>query len=146
MNRQNGFTLIELLVAVAIVGILAAVAVPSYRDYVLRSQLAEAFATLSGHRVKMEQFYQDNRTYTNACDAGTVATKPVDSAHFGFLCNIAGDGQSYLLTATGAAGSSTAGFQFSLDQSNNRATGTVPTGWSVPSPNNCWTRKKGGVC
>ena len=146
MNRQEGFTLIELLVVVAIAAIIAAVALPSYRDYILRAQLSEAFSTLLGQRVKMEQFFQDNRTYTGACDAGTVATKPVDTAHFGFACNIAGDGQSYALEATGVAGSTTAGFRYRLDQSNNRTTVAVPSGWSVPAPNTCWARKKGGVC
>jgi type IV pilus assembly protein PilE len=146
MNRQTGFTLMELLVVMAIVGIIAAVALPSYRDYVLRARLTEAFSTLLGHRVKMEQFFQDNRTYTGACDPGTVATKPVDSAHFGFACNIDGTGQTYALTATGVSGSATAGFQFSLDQSNNRTTVAVPTGWSMPAPNTCWVRKKGGEC
>mgnify|MGYP003527119509 CR=1 FL=1 len=61
------------MVTIVIISILAAIAIPSYRDYVVRGALPEAFSTLSAHRVKMEQFFQDNRTYAGAC---TVATRP----------------------------------------------------------------------
>lgn len=146
MKGQHGFTLIEVMIAIAIIGILSAIAVPAYNDYVLRSQLTEAFARLAEQRVKMEQFFQDNRTFTGACDAGTVATKPADSAHFAFACDIAGDGQSYTIRASGMSGSSTDGFRFAIDQSNARSTEAVKSGWSLPSPNTCWARKKTGEC
>ena len=71
-----GFTLIEVMVVVAIVGILAAVAYPSYQDYVTRGQIAEGTSTLADTRVRLEQFFQDNRTYIGACAAGTVAVLP----------------------------------------------------------------------
>ena len=70
MKRIRGFSLIELLVAVAIVSILASIAIPGYRDYVRRGKLAEAYTNLASQRVKMEQFYQDTRTYNNACQTG----------------------------------------------------------------------------
>ena len=64
MKKQSGFTLIELLIVVAIVGILAAIAVPMYTDHITRSQLIEGHTGLSDFRVRMDQFFQDNRTYT----------------------------------------------------------------------------------
>ena len=67
-KRFSGFTLIEVMTAVAIVAVLAAIAVPPYRDYVMRGQIQEGTTFLSDGRVKMEQFFQDNRTYA---DVGT---------------------------------------------------------------------------
>src|SRR5215813_8894828 len=99
MRQLNGFTLIELLVAVAIVGILTAIALPSYRDYVTRGKLAEAYQLLSSQRVKMEQYYQDVHDYTAACAAGTVAT-PSPGTYFALTCgNLSAN--TYTLTATG---------------------------------------------
>ena len=67
MNKQLGFTLIELMIAVAIVGIIAAVAVPNYTEYVKRASRAEAAAALLDTANKQEQFFVDNREYTETC-------------------------------------------------------------------------------
>ena len=75
MLRSNprGFTLIEAMITVALVAILAAVALPSYRDYVIRGRLVDATNALSSTRARMEQFYQDKRTYVG----GPCATSQV---------------------------------------------------------------------
>lgn len=56
---QKGFTLIELLIAVAIVGILAAIAVPAYQDYVIRAQVSEGINIVQGLKAEVESYYQD---------------------------------------------------------------------------------------
>jgi type IV pilus assembly protein PilE len=142
MKRICGFSLIELLIAVAIVSILAAVALPAYQDYIRRGKLAEAYTNLASQRVKMEQFYQDTRTYNNACQPNTVAPKPADTVNFRYTCAIAD--QTYTVTATGLATGNLNGFVFTVDQNNNRATTGVPAGWT--SSANCWIRHKDGSC
>ncbi|MEO8806009.1 MAG: type IV pilin protein [Burkholderiaceae bacterium] len=141
MRRNKGFTLIELMIVVAIIAILSAIAIPSYSDYVRRSKITDAVATLAGMRVKMEQYFQDNRTYVGACTAGTVATLPPASAYFTFDCGTP-TAATYTITATGTA--SMLGFGYSLDQANARATTAVPTGWTLS--NTCWVLKKDGSC
>lgn len=142
MKRENGFTLIELLVVIAVIGILAAIAMPQYADYVTRSKLAEATATLSEHRVKMEQYFQDNRTYVGACTAGTIAPLPT-GRYFTYNCGTPTT-TTFTITATGVASQGTGGFVFTLNQANARATTGVPTGWTTNGT--CWVNNKGGTC
>lgn len=144
MNTRQirGFTLIELLVVMAIISIITAIAVPQYAEYVTRSKLAEASATLSEHRVRMEQYFQDNRTYVGACAANTVAPLPT-GRYFTYACSNL-TATTFTVTATGIAAQGTNAFVFTIDQVNARATTGVPDGWTVNS--NCWVTKKSGAC
>jgi len=134
-----GFTLIEVMITVAIVSILAAVALPSYRDYVIRGQIPEATSRLAARQVQLEQFFQDNRTYVGA--PGCAAENP-DNKYFDFSCTTQ-TAAAFTLQAQGKG--SMAGFAYTVDQANVKAS-AVPTGWTLPSPNNCWVTKKGGLC
>ena len=146
MRSAKGFTLIEVMITVAIVAILAAVAIPSYTDYITRSKIQEATSSLLSMRTKMEQFFQDQRTYFGACAAGTVAPLPAGLKYFTVGCSNLSS-TTYTVTATGIAGTDMALFTFTIDQGNTRQTASVPTasGWSLPATN-CWVTKKGGIC
>ncbi len=60
MNAQKGFTLIELMIVVAIIGILAAIAIPAYQNYIAKSQAAEAFTLMSGAKTNINSNLQNN--------------------------------------------------------------------------------------
>ena len=151
MKRTKGFTLIELMIVVAIIGILSAIAIPAYTDYVTRAKIPEATSTLADLRVKMEQYYLDNRTYpTGGCvvvvppavpGATELAVPP--AANFAFSCG-APTATAYTITATGVAAKSMAGFTYTVNQNDVKATTAVPSGWTTNAT--CWVTKKGGTC
>ena len=140
MDRQKGFTLIELLVVVAVIGILAAIVMPAYSNYVIRGKIPDATSKLAAWRVAMEQYFQDNKTYLNAGVCGAAA--PGNTTNFTFGCTGA-----YTLTATGIG--SMQGFTYTIDQNNNK-TSTIgspaPSAWQAPLNTTCWYTKPGGVC
>jgi type IV pilus assembly protein PilE len=141
MKRSAGFTLIEIMIVVAIIGILAAIAVPQYTDYITRSQLVEAHAGLSDLRVRMEQFYQDNRTYDGAALDNCGAGAPPTATNFKYSCR--STGQGYTAQADGSAGR-VVGFSFSINERNVRATLATPGGkWDAANMGTCWITRKG---
>ena len=148
----RGFTLIELMIVIAIVAILAAVALPAYGDYIRRGQLPEAFAGMADLRVKMEQYYQDNRQYGtsggNCADVATptwAASTPTltyaGAQYFTFTCAVTNGGQGYTITANGSNGRAV-GHTYTINHSNARTT-TLFKGAVVAST--CWLTK-GGEC
>lgn len=111
---------------VVVIGILAAVALPSYNEYVRRTQVVEAGTFLSDFRVKMEQYYQDYRNYGSGSNCVNGANAPAwttlaDSRYFAFACVLTQDGQGYTLSATGRVGAAV-GHVYTIDQDNVRTT------------------------
>ena len=134
MKQNKGFTLIELMIVVAIIGILSMVAVPAYSNYVIRGKLVEGTSTLADSRIKLEQSFQDNRTYANyVC--------PTATKYFTYACNLGAS--TYTVTATGKAPLSD--FIYTIDQDNNKRTTGLKSGWGT-TPANCWITSAGGTC
>ena len=140
--RPSGFTLIEVMIVVAIVGILSAVAYPAYQDYVIRSKIPDATSYLASRQTRMEQWFQDQRSYLNTGGScgGTAASDTNTSSYFNFTCTATAT--TYTLTATGK--SQMAGFTYTVNDGGTRATTAVPSGWTTNT--GCWVTKKGGLC
>jgi type IV pilus assembly protein PilE len=146
MLADRGFTLIELMITVAIVAILAAVALPSYSAYVLRANITDAVKGLSEMRLKMEQYFQDNRKWAGGnpppCDPAGGAPLPKNTSNFTFACTTL-TATAYTVTATGIG--SMTGFVYTIDQANVQATTSAPVGWPAPCGAR-WLTKKSDTC
>ena len=146
MRRKTGFTLIELLITIAIIGILTAIAFPSYTSYIQRSRIAEATNQLATMRVQLEQYYQDNRNYGSTAAACGNNIGTLDGESFSFSCNSGtiATNQGYLVTATGKASRGMSGFAFTIDQDNTHQTTAFPGASGLPR--NCWIVRPGDAC
>jgi type IV pilus assembly protein PilE len=148
-QSASGFTLIEVMITVAVVAIIAAIALPSYFDYVTRSRLVEARANLADMRTRMEQFFLDNRAYPAACVASTATPSstqirlPGNAKFFNYTCSLL-SATAYTITATDTFSPGTH-FIYTVNEANLRRTTSAPTGWGAV-PKDCWITRKSGDC
>ena len=109
-KMQQGFTLIELMIVVAIIGILAAVALPAYQDYTARAQVSEAFSLASGLKIQVADVYADKGALTDiasgadgipaATDVTGKYTTQVAVAAGAITATIGGDASALVATKT----------------------------------------------
>ncbi|MGA7595835.1 MAG: type IV pilin protein [Gallionella sp.] len=148
MTFAKGFTLIEIMIVVALIGILSAIAIPYYGDYVTRGKIPDATSNLAAKRVLMEQFFQDNHSYLSGASCPpSVGPDSSSSKYFTFTCsNMNTD--TYTITATGKNPGTMAGFTYTIDQSNTKtsAIGAPAKSKWVSISNNCWITNTGGQC
>jgi prepilin-type N-terminal cleavage/methylation domain-containing protein len=142
----TGFTLLELMITVAIIGILAAIAIPMYGDYVTRSKIIGATSRLGDIRTQMEKYFMDNRTYLNGAVCGAQpsinAYNADPSADFQVSCPAA-TATTYTLQADGMPARGMTGFTLTVNEANLKSS-TGPGGKYTNG--GCWAVRKDGSC
>lgn len=146
--RHSGFTLVEVMITIGIVGILSAIAFPSYSEYTLRSKLVDPTNSLTVMRLSMEQYYQDNRTYASVSAAivSPCLVNPLPTIkNFTMTCALSvAPAVGYTATATGQAGTVASGFVYTINNVDLH-TSTVNSDWGGAT-SQCWIMKKGSTC
>ncbi|WP_042577355.1 type IV pilin protein [Variovorax paradoxus] len=137
-NAEKGFTLIELMITVAIVGILAAVAYPSYTEYVFRSRRVEGQNLLNDAAARQERYRAQNGSYATDVDKLKLPSGAASQNGYYTLTIIAGDagngGYGLLASRAGAQGADSKCGNFTLDAKGIKGMaagtpGTVATCW-----------------
>jgi len=147
MRSTRGFTIIEVMIVVAIVAILASVAIPSYTDYIRRGKIQEASSALLAQRVKMEQFFQDNRQYTTVGAIISPCANNPALKYWTIDCPVL-TLTTYQIRAQGNG--DLTGLTFTINEGNQRAS-TVTAATAIANAGytgnaNCWITRKGGTC
>ena len=129
MNAQKGFTLIELMIVIAIIGILAAIALPAYQDYTARAQASEGFKATSGVQSDIGTFIADQSRFPQATDSVGVQAALLEGKYF--------DAGGVVLTGGDAVGETTptapSVIQITFDAGTNDGTVMTLTPTVVPA-------------
>lgn len=128
VSKSNGFTLIELMIVVAIIAILAAIALPSYSNYIIGSKRTEAQAEMMALAQYMERQYNASFSYPNAENIPSSLKAPQTIASH-YILSVTGTSQEFSIQATPTS------------RQNDTKCGTLglnSKGIKTPSTNGCW--------
>lgn len=121
-SNSKGFTLIELMITIAIIGVVAGIAIPSYNGYILTAKMAEAENNLAAIRLAQEEFFLENNRYFEGANTAAITTdsgslwtvsKGSDGYNFDYVVTLS---SGWTATATGKTGKKVAGKTRSLSK------------------------------
>lgn len=138
---HKGFTLIELMIVVVIIGILGSIAIPSYREYVKRGKAAEATSNLANLKIRMEQYFQDNKTYADTGGFTAPCSPAAAEAQFFTYSCTTQTAANFTIAAAAISGKGIDGFNFTIDESNTKTSNFDGTVGST-----CWLTSRTGSC
>ncbi len=137
MNAQKGFTLIELMIVVAIIGILAAIAIPQYQTYVAKSQVSRAMGETGAIKTAYETCLNDGKTAENTCNLGWTSSNILTLTT---PAPVATAGATVGTNATALTGAGTIVGTFSGSAANVLKDGTAKTvTWTRDTATGGWT-------
>jgi type IV pilus assembly protein PilA len=111
---QKGFTLIELMIVIAIIGILAAIAIPAYQDYTIRSQASEGLTLASSVQVAIADYYAQNGTWPTGITGGGTALNFTNAPSGNYVGSVATAGGAINVTYGNKANAALTGKVLSL--------------------------------